>query len=929
MLTARKLWMKLSKEGQEKACSDFSQSWRELDREIRKSLAQAISFRERTFENTQPERRAKLLRQAIPRLGHRDQHAVLHSLTAIRKNLAGDFDKILSDLDTTDTTKNIENKIKKDIDRLTGRWSVEDIWLHTGLEYVRHSFSKDQISEVTEKIFKILDEIYFDKPSVIYSSTQDDTKESQNSIGVINEAKDDSPELRSPNFTTLDNVLIRTIVSSLNHVEGVLNLDELDDLVGELTELNDSRERSWFHRGFVDSLLQRELKAVKKGDNLSRRAWYVTGHLVASMRPLPESERPALIENLSRQDIELLKNPRNQSAIQFLPILLKPLLECRKIEEANEWISAHGEKRPHSIVTIVLRWASLALLSEESDPGKVRSVLDNTVATFFEEGINISKWDIDPEFWNRLSLDIRYLRAISFRMEGQLIPADHEFEHLIKEEGLPARQKDLWVQRALVQIGIRNLIDLQLPSDKKERKNFIRAILSTKDWLIKATEGENPSPIALVLMALSDVVLPQNREPSNAKENLDRAIDIMQQPGVQLWESGGGSLGEETHLLTRARFYSILLDLRTADAADTIQAQGKSLVTRLLELFQDDKFPSDLEIEAVEYALLIDAPGVAELAATILHRHAHEALSHLDIVAASKRSKDFRESLIAMLDDSEWSQKLTPGERWNAWNSLLKGCNQSNPRDTEIAEHALDSLQKLAGESSTISEKFIELLHDDKNGEWKPAWEEKDRNDALYHCFIDQGNVSQAISILTEMTHREISNRHWGQVEDLLELLARHDPESDNLKQLTQRMNTESRQDQDDLILEDREIVDTNTDTISVVFVGGNETQKRYVSTLSKQIQNETPYIHVSYHFTDWNSNWKDVVTKISNELIKADAMVLMKFMRTGLGRRLRPLADEYGRFWTPCTGCGRDSMKRSILEAARVARLRKNQGIT
>ena len=922
MLTARKLWMGLSKEGQEKVCSDFSQSWRQLDRGTRKALAQAVSFRERTFENTQPKRRAKLLRQAIPRLGHRDQHTVLSSLSAIRENLAEDFKKALSSLDATDITENAENKIKKSIDQLTGRWSVEDIWLHAGLECMFFSSLEDELSEVKEKIFKILDQTHSHGSSIIYPSSQEDIKESQESIGAINEAKDDSPELTSPDFTTLDNVLIRTIASSLNHVDGVLNLDELDDLVGELTELNDSRERSWFHRGFVDSLLQRKLKATKNGDNLSRRAWYVTGHLVASMRSLPESERPALIEKLSRQDIELLKDSKNQSAVQFLPILLKPLLEQGKVEEANDWISAHGGKRVGSIITTVLQWASSALLSEESDPGKVRSVLD-TVANLFQNGIDISKWDMDPVLLNRLDLDIRYLRAISFRMEGQLNPADNEFRYLIDKEKSPARKKDLWVQRALVKIGIRSLVDLQLPADKKKRDNFVRAILSTENWLKKATKGENPSPIALVLIALPEVVSLQDGQPFNAKENLDRAIDIMQEPGVQLWESGGGSLGEEAHLLTRARFYSILLDLRTVDA---VQAQGQSLVTRLQDLFQDDRFPSDLEIEAVECALLIEAPGVDELAATILNRHAHEALSHLDIVEASKRSKDFRKSLIEMLNDSKWLRKLTPDERWFAWDSLLRGCNQSSPRDTENAEHALDSLQKLARESSEISKKFIDLLHDQTNKEWSPAWEERDRDDALYHCFIDQGSISQAVNVLVTMAHRAISDRHWGQAEDLIELLTRHDPEGDNLQQLKRRLHTEFTQDDDRS--DDSEILESDIDTVSIIFVGGNETQKRYMPILSKQIENETPYIRVSYHFTDWNSNWKDVVTKISNELVEADAMVLMKFMRTGLGRRLRPLADEYGTFWTPCTGCGRDSMKRSILEAARVVKLNRDQGI-
>ena len=925
MLTVRKLWARLSQEGQKKICADLARCWRQLEKGSRKALAQAISFRERTLENTELERRAKLLRQAIPRLGHRDLHTLLFSLTRIREELATDFKKVTSRLDTSHVSGNTEQDIKNSIDRLTGRWSLEDIWLHVGIECVRNVQGTDDVSiERHEKIFTVLEAAHVRQTSSSYFSPQEDVEES---ISSVTKVEKDFPEFSSPDFTTLDNVLIRTIMSSLNRVEGVLNFDELDDLVGELAELNDSRERSWFHRGFVDSLLQRELQAVKSGDNVSRRTWYVTGHLVASMRPLPESNRPALIKALAPKDVELLKDPTNEAAAQFLSLLLKPLLEQGEIEEANAWIAAHGEKRFKGIVKIVREWARSALFETEIDPGKVRSVLDTT-GKFFKYDIRNSRLNmenINPASLHRLDCEIRYLRAISFRMEGQLKPADNEFKYLMAKEESPSRQKDLWVQRALVKIGIRRLGHLHIPPDKEERKTFVKGILSAKEWLEKAVEGDNPSPIALVLMALPEVVSPQkNEEASKARDRLNRAIDIMQPPGVQLWESGEGSLGEETHLLTRARFYSTLLDLRTLDA---VQAEGKSSVTRLQELFQDDKFPPDLEIEAVQHALLIDAPGVAELAASTLNRHGHEALKELDIVDASKKSKHFRASLIDMLEDSAWQQKLTPSERWNAWKSLLQGCTLSNVRYPKHAEHALDSLQTLAHESSKLSDAFVRLLRDSKDELWTPTWQEEDRDDALYDCFMRLDDISQAVIVLVKMTHREITKRRWQEVHNLLELLKRHDSEGNIWQNLKDRWDAEYTEDDDIPNLVESGQRDTRE--ISIVFVGGNETQQRYVATLSEKLADEDPYVSVSYHFTDWSSNWPKTVGKISNELENADAMVLMRFMRTGLGRRLRPLADKHGKFWTPCTGHGRDSMKRSILEAASIVRMQRNKAST
>ena len=927
MLTIRKLWTGLSREGRETACFDLAKSWQKIARSSRKALAQAINFRERTFDTTQVSHRASLLQQAIPRLGHRDLHTVLFSLREIRENMAKEFNKIFSSIDTNEDTDITDEKIKECIARLTGRWSVEDLWLHSGLVYILSS--KSESDTLARKIFNILDKKRHLTSSMVSSFSEESTEESQESIESFNKGEGGSPELNSPNFTTLDNVLIRTIVSSLNHVEGVLSLGELDDLAGELTELNDSRERSWFHRGFVDNLLQRELQAVKSGDNMSRRTWYVTGHLVASMRRLPESNRPALIKALASKDVELLKDPANEAAAQFFSLLLKPLLEQGEIEEANAWIAAHGEKRFKGIVKIVREWARSALFLIEIDPGKVRSVLDTT-GKFFKYDIRNSRSNmenINPASLHRLDCEIRYLRAISFRMEGQLKPADNELKYLMSKEESPSRQKDLWVQRALVKIGIRRLGHLHIPPDKEERKTFVKGILSAKDWLEKAVEGDNPSPIALVLMALPEVVAPQkNGEASKAKERLDRAIDIMQPPGVQLWESGEGSLGEETYLLTKARFYSTLLDLRTMDDDHMLQAQGQSLVTRLQDLFHDDRFPADLEIEAVEHALLIDAPGIANIAVTILSRHGYEVLKRSDIIVeASRKSEDFRKNLIDMLEDSIWRQKLTPSERWDVWKSLLQGCNDA--RDTIRVEHALDALQGLSRESSDMSQKFISLLQGQEKNVWSPAWEEEDKDDALFHCFIEQGDIFQAVNVLVKMGHREITNQRWQEVDNLLELLNRYDPEGNGWQNLKHRRDAEYAEDDD--IPNSVEYGQQDTPKISIVFVGGNEIQKRYVATLSEQLADEDPYVSVSYHFTDWSSNWSKTVGKISNELENADAMVLMRFMRTGLGRRLRPMAKKHGKFWTPCTGHGRDSMKRSILEAASIVRMQRNKEST
>jgi hypothetical protein len=74
---------------------------------------------------------------------------------------------------------------------------------------------------------------------------------------LIQEARTDGPEGEaapgSP-FTTLDRLLIRAVVDSAQEVRGAMGPLELEDLVGEVVELNSDRHESYFHRGFLDAV---------------------------------------------------------------------------------------------------------------------------------------------------------------------------------------------------------------------------------------------------------------------------------------------------------------------------------------------------------------------------------------------------------------------------------------------------------------------------------------------------------------------------------------------------------------------------------------------------------------------------------------------------------------------------------------------------
>ncbi len=108
---------------------------------------------------------------------------------------------------------------------------------------------------------------------------------------------------------------------------------------------------------------------------------------------------------------------------------------------------------------------------------------------------------------------------------------------------------------------------------------------------------------------------------------------------------------------------------------------------------------------------------------------------------------------------------------------------------------------------------------------------------------------------------------------------------------------------------------------VRVVFVGGNEIQAQYVAEIERALPD---HISVDWFMTGWSARWGPEAERIEAAYERADAVVLMQFTRTQLGRRLRRSSGEAGLPWIPCTGHGRDSLRRAILRAAAVVEERR-----
>lgn len=103
---------------------------------------------------------------------------------------------------------------------------------------------------------------------------------------------------------------------------------------------------------------------------------------------------------------------------------------------------------------------------------------------------------------------------------------------------------------------------------------------------------------------------------------------------------------------------------------------------------------------------------------------------------------------------------------------------------------------------------------------------------------------------------------------------------------------------------------------LKIVFVGGNETQAAYRDSIEKALRERFGAgIVISWH-GGWSSNWDEIANAVERDMEDSAAVVLMAYVRTGLGAQVRDDVDAHGIPWVPCTGGGRQSMYRAVEQA-------------
>lgn len=710
-----------------------------------------------------------------------------------------------------------------------------------------------------------------------------------------------TPDDTPPSFTTLDQILIRTVVASVAEVHGALPPEKAEDLVEEVVQLNLERHQSYFHRGFLAVLLNRPLELDFPESSDVRRGWYACGALVGYHR---RGETEAVVELLQRRP-ELareLARPGTGYAERVVSIVFEAFCAKGRFAEAARFLDPKVVGRAGvGLAREVLETAS-GLIRERRE-ADARRLLDVLLAALPELGE-------DPDLPADFEVLLQRRRAHCARLRGDFEGARRLLEPQLDAADAAVRS-DILADLGLIECGLRSLADVRLPPEEGTLGDFGAQFEGGMELFERSSRegagGRNHGDfcIGMALFARGDV--------TEAIPYLERAV--------------AGMSGDPDRYGRFGPLDSGRLALSVALAETTDLARVPYAHDLMRQVLESRSRPPEYMLRRVLVALEITDPEVAVDLATGVYRHlGTRGLPALAATRMIRHVPDALDELLAQAKRAGFSSE----RRWEAARVVLDESHamrdapeaQGPAIARERATEALDVLVELAGEEPYRSD-LIELLEDEQ-GPWRTATDPLDARVVEATLFESKGQFANAAEQLARAFHATLDvDDEWalGKAEALLEdiralggddAVAGLEPRYQQYKEVFERRS------QSGLVVPPT--IDPEEFYGLVLVVGGNETQKAQDEAIRAAIAEQWPHVTLIFERTGWSSNWGEQLKNMEGEIARARALVIMRYVRTMLGKALRKKAGELDVPWVACTGSGQASMIRAIEQAILLA---------
>ena len=256
------------------------------------------------------------------------------------------------------------------------------------------------------------------------------------------------------------------------------------------------------------------------------------------------------------------------------------------------------------------------------------------------------------------------------------------------------------------------------------------------------------------------------------------------------------------------------------------------------------------------------------------------------------------------------------GERYRDARRLLLAAERLD--DADLAGEALDRMQGIAlrNPHSEEAEDLLELL--EVGDAVSTGWDGTEQLEASIELLKGRGDCPHAATQLERLAHAILGQDSPFAAQEAQELIPELEalgvegfPSPGLSGRLTASLRTAA--------TAANEAPPDAGAACRILFLGGNETQARYQEEIRRRLEQDFPRARLDFHFLGWSSNWGRQLDQMSSSLERADAFVLMRFLRTMCGRELRKIAGRRSIPWIACTGHGRDAIEAAIRRAVRV----------
>ena len=711
--------------------------------------------------------------------------------------------------------------------------------------------------------------------------------------GRKGEAADGGSQRPLTSMTSLDRLLIQAILDAAQGVSGALSRDEVDRAVEEFVRLNGRRALSYYHAGFRDTVFGES--PAPEGPALDRdgKRFYWAGAIQGWART---RSWPSIVREYDGRDVVRdLGDGSDFASAEAVEPTVRALTDEGRLAELARFVRMPALSGRLELYELLLNTAIGRLRAKDAQ--EARPVLDLLVkAAEAMEG--------DGESARApLFLEARRRQAQCLRQLNERHGAEAALRALLKLE-LDEKMKSLVkADLGLVASGFSALWEVRLPLAQDDLETIVEK-LSLGEEHFRAAAAEDVAEASHGRYCLGVLAVAQAAEGGAEALGGDDYREALEHL----------SKARSVFLGRRERYASICPDadlyLGVASIGNLSReglAQGPQIMVEGMKA--GAKLPPYLVAPLVDAMEFADQDAQRLVYNTVVRA---EDDSMLDIAAASEPVLEHCRSAVEALQ-ARGRKRNRPGNLAAAdLRAALHGRVANG--EHEAAAELLNDLESLA-QRGAGAEELAELLSDPAR--YEPAWSREDAAMALAHSHESQGRYDKATEILRDYFHQYASQGTEAGLHDAYGILQK-------IKQFgIDQSIYKDMQDRYDALASSSAQVEAEADhderpEVKVLIVGGNEVQARAEEQVRKKLHRTHPHVRVEFIHTGWGSNWQKPLEEFVRKLPVFDAVVIMRFMRTELGKRIRRACVNHP--WRSCWGPGQMAQVEAAIKASEAA---------